>query len=400
MNGLAVPAAYAYRAARPDGALELGVITAPTREAASALLAQRGLFPLDLSPHETEETRRPRLSAEDQALGLRTLATLLEAGLPMSRALPALGDIAPRSWKDALPVIRDAVREGRSLAQALTSSGLGLRPVLLGIIHAGEGGSGVAAAVRRAAELAEATAATRREIRGALAYPLLLAGTGMATVAVLVTVVVPRFAAILADLGQALPASTRLVLAMAQWARTLTLPFVLVGALVVLLMRSGIARDEGRRQWHAWLLGLPLVGRARRSAGASRACAALAALLESGVALPVALLHAARACGDAAIGAALLAVRERIAHGDRLSAAVEREVALTSTAVRLIRAGEETGRLAAMVQQAARLEAERAALLVRHGVRLLEPALILAFGALVALVAAALMQAVYSVRPV
>jgi general secretion pathway protein F len=147
------------------------------------------------------------------------------------------------------------------------------------------------------------------------------------------------------------------------------------------------------------LLEIPIIGGVRRSAAAARACAALGALLESGVPLPTGLAHAARASGDAAVGARLVSAREGISHGERLSAAVDRERALTTTAVRLIRAGEETGRLAAMLDHAARIEGERATHLVKNAVRLLEPALILGFGALVALVAAALMQAVYAVRP-
>jgi general secretion pathway protein F len=394
-----VSSAYAYRAARADGAFESGVVEAATREAASALLAARGLFPVDLALRSEGNTRRSRLSAEDQALGLRMLGTLLEAGLPMSRALTALTDLAPASWASGLAVAREAVREGRTLAHAFTNSGLNLPPVVLGIIHAGEAGSGIAHAVRRAAELAESTAATRRAVRGALAYPLVLATAGLATVALLVSVVVPRFAGILADLGQELPASTRLVLGAAEWARTLALPMLLGSGVLLVLWRAWIAREDGRRRWHGWLLEMPIAGRVRRSAAASRAAAALAALLESGVTLPVALAHAARASGDAALGAGLLSAREAIAHGERLSAAVERERALTTTAVRLIRAGEETGRLAAMLDHAARIESERATHLVKQAVRLLEPALILAFGALVALVAAALMQAVYAVRP-
>jgi general secretion pathway protein F len=215
-----------------------------------------------------------------------------------------------------------------------------------------------------------------------------------------VSVVIPRFAAILADLGQELPASTRLILGAAEWARTLALPMLLGSAALIVLWRAWIAREDGRRRWHGWLLEMPIAGRVRRSAASSRAAAALAALLESGVTLPAALTHAARASGDAALGAGLLSAREGIAHGERLSAAVEREHALTTTAVRLIRAGEETGRLAAMLDHAARIESERATHLVKQAVRLIEPALILAFGALVALVAAALMQAVYAVRPV
>jgi general secretion pathway protein F len=400
MTSIMTQPAYAYRAARADGALESGVVEAPTREAASALLTQRGLFPLDLTLRDEPRSNRSRVSADDQALGLRMLATLLESGLPMSRALAALGDLAPVSWTSALAAVRESVREGRTLAHALANSGLGLPTVLLGIIHAGEAGSGVAPAVRRAAEFAEASAATRRAVRGALAYPLVLASAGLATVALLVSVVVPRFAGILADLGQELPASTRLVLGAAEWSRTLALPALLVSGVLVVIWRAWIANEPGRRQWHAWMLEIPIAGRVRRSAAASRACATLAALLESGVALPSALAHAARACGDAALGARLVSAREAIAHGERMSAAIERERALTATAVRLIRAGEETGRLAGMLDHAARIESDRATHLVKSAVRLLEPALILAFGALVAVVAAALMQAVYSVRPV
>ena len=392
--------AYAYRAARGDGVLEAGVVEAPTREAASALLTQRGLFPLDVTLRAEAGPGRSRLSADDQALGLRMLATLLEAGLPMNRALAALGDLAPASWTRGLSTVRESVREGRTLAHALGGSGLGLPPVLLGIIDAGEAGSGVAPAVRRAAELAEAASATRRAVRGALAYPVVLATAGLATVGLLVGVVVPRFADILVDLGQELPASTRFVLAAAEWTRVGALPAAVVAGILFVLWRASVSNDEGRRRWHAWLLATPLAGSIRRSAAASRACAALAALLESGVPLPTALGHAAKAGGDAALGERLLSVREAIAHGDRLSAAVDRENALTSVAVRLIRAGEETGRLAAMLDHAALIEGDRATHQVKNAVRLLEPALILAFGALVALVAAALMQAVYAARPV
>ena len=392
--------AYAYRAARVDGALEAGVIEAATREGASALLAQRGLFPIELALRAEPHSHRSRLSADDQALGLRMLATLLEAGLPMNRALATLDDLAPSSWRTGLGIARESVREGSTLAHALTVSGLGLPPVAVGIVHAGEAGSGIASAVRRAAELAESSAATRRAVRGAVAYPIVLASAAVATVALLVSVVIPRFAGILADLGQQLPATTQLVLGAAQWLRTLTLPAVAAVVVITLAWRAWIAQDAGRRRWHAWLLQVPIAGRVRRSAATSRACAALAALLESGVPLPAALTQSARAIGDAALGARLSSVRERIAHGERLSAAVDHEGALTTTAVRLIRAGEETGRLAAMLDHAARIESERATQLVKNAVRLLEPGLILAFGALVALVAAALMQAVYSVRPV
>jgi type II secretory pathway component PulF len=113
-----------------------------------------------------------------------------------------------------------------------------------------------------------------------------------------------------------------------------------------------------------------------------------------------ALAHAVRAVGDTELAARILEAREAVLGGQGLAASLERADAATPTTVRLVRAGEETGRLARMLDQAARLEAARAEAAVRGAVKGIEPVMILAFGGIVALVAAALLQSVYSVRPV
>lgn len=392
--------AYAFRAARGDGTLERGVLEAPSREAASALLASRGLFPLELRAREGVGRAGARLPAGDLALGLRALATLLGSGLPMGRALRTLEELAPPSWAEVLPSVRESVRQGRGLASALASAPAAVPPVVLGIIQAGEGGSGLAVAVERAAALTESGAAVRAAVRNALAYPVLLACAGTLSVALLVGFVIPRFAGILTELGHVLPASTRLVLASASAVRAAAIPLGVGAALSFLVWRRWVAREDGRRGWHRLLLGLPLVGPSRLAAAGARACAALAALLESGVPMGAALRHASVAAGDAAVAARLLAARERVVRGEALSRALEAERAVSAPVVRLARAGEESGRLAAMLGHAAGLEAARAEQGVRRAVRLLEPALIVGFGAVVALVAAALLQAVYGVRPV
>jgi general secretion pathway protein F len=391
--------AYSYRAARKDGSMEFGVVGARSRDAASAALADRGVFPIDLSLEGTEEVARSRLSVADLALGLRVLASLSEAGLPIARALSALDDLAPAAWRPALPAIRDSVRGGQSLAAALSAAPLSVPPVVIGIIQAGESGSGVAAAVRRAADLMESAAATRAAIRAALAYPLILAVAGAASVTLLVGVVIPRFALILADLGQALPPTTRIVLGAAGVMRESAFLLFIVVAAVTLLWHVWSANPAGAVRWHELLLATPLVGRMRLAAGTARIASALAALLDSGVPISPALVHAARSAGDHALAARVREARESVIGGGRLGRALADARAMTPTALRLIRAGEESGRLATMVAHAGKLEGERADQMVRSAVRMLEPALILLFGGLVALVAAALLQAVYSVRP-
>jgi len=141
------------------------------------------------------------------------------------------------------------------------------------------------------------------------------------------------------------------------------------------------------------------VGPIRRARATAGACSALAALLEAGVPIRLALHHAGLAAGDDATAAALVRVRERISKGNPISEAMAAESALTPAAIRLIRVGEETGRLPEMLAHAGQLEADQGMHALQRLIRVLEPTLILAFGGLVAVVAAALLQAMYSLRP-
>ncbi|MGH7647950.1 MAG: type II secretion system F family protein [Gemmatimonadaceae bacterium] len=390
---------FAYRAARADGVFEHGVLAAESRDAALRALAAQGLWAVDIDAAHSDDDLRTRLSISDLALGLRVLATLLESGLPVSKALAAMPELAPDAWAPALPGLARAVREGASLGVALERSGLAIPAVVLGIVRAGEAGSGLAPSVRRAADLMDETAATRAAVRAALVYPCILAVAGTISVGILVGVVLPRFGAILSDLGQTLPPTTRFVLQASAIARVAAIPAGVATLIILAAWRAWVGTAPGAVRWHALLLAAPAIGKIRRSAATARVCAALSALLESGVPLSSALTHAARAAGDAAVRDRVLAARTSVVAGARPSAAFLTEDALTTIASRLIRAGEETGALAAMLAHAARIENERATERVRSAVRLLEPALILAFGGLVALVAAALLQAIYSVRP-
>lgn len=400
VTGARVPSTtYRYRAVLPDGSPTSGTIFAQSRDRALVLLQDRGWYPVDVRVAGRLAQGKRTIPQTDLALGLRVLATLLDSGLSVKRTLEAFGDLAPDSWQPGLASIRDSVRDGKTLADALAFSPLNVPPLVIGILHAGEAGSGLARAVLRAAEIIERSTATRAAVRGALAYPMLLAVAGSLSMALLIGVVLPRFAAILTELNQTLPTTTRLVLGAAAIVRTVAIPGFVCTLGLFAAWSVWTRTERGRAEWHALLLGLPFVGAVRRSVATSRASAALASLLDSGVPLASALPHAGRASGDAAEERMLSAARELIVHGERPSAAFQRTGSLTSTAVRLVGAGEESGHLARMLDHASRLEADRAEQAVRGAVRLLEPALILGFGGAVALVAAALLQAVYAVRP-
>jgi type II secretory pathway component PulF len=159
------------------------------------------------------------------------------------------------------------------------------------------------------------------------------------------------------------------------------------------------AINERRAAWHALLLDLPLVGPLRHSLATARVARTLGALLGTGTPALAALATAREAVGDAAVAERLDAARARVAQGTGLTTALETSRVITSSAIQLSAIGEESGKLPGLLAKAADLEEQDAERRLKTLVSFLEPLLIVAFGGVIAFVAAALLQAVYALRP-
>jgi type II secretory pathway component PulF len=222
---------------------------------------------------------------------------------------------------------------------------------------------------------------------------------GTVSVAVIATTVVPRFAALLADVHQSLPPATRLLIAAAGFLQQFWPLLFVSGAGAAVVLIRWMREPEGRRAVSRLLLGLPVVGPIRLGLATARVSRALAGLLAAGVPLLSALAAAGEAAGDAEVASRLALVRNRVAGGEMLSRALADERALTTAALELFVVGESSGQLAPMAERAGDLAAFEAEGGLRVLVGMAEPALVIVFGGLVAFVAAALLQAVYSLRP-
>lgn len=390
---------FRYDALDAAGTRRRGSVTARNLAAARESVGRRALFALDVTPAPASRFGQRAVSAEDTAVGFRALSSILGSGLPLDRALDAFAPLAPASWSTALPLIRESVREGKGLARAIGASPLNVPPVVLGLLRAGEGGMGLAAGVRAAAEVMDSTVATRRAVASALSYPIVLALAGGISLFLLVIVVLPRFADILSDIGQPLPAQTRILLGIADFVRASWPLIVLAVAAFVVAWQAWSNTATGRRRLHERLLSVPIAGPIRWSNATSRACGAASSLLNAGVPLMQALPLAGAASGDAAVEERIKLVLAHLRRGEPFGSAVRDTAAFTPTAVRLVQAGEASGNLSEMLAHAASLESTRAQDLLRRAVRVLEPMLIVGFGLVVALVAAGMLQAVYAVRP-
>lgn len=389
--------AFTFRAARPDGESVAGTIEAGTATAALDLVAARGLFPIEL--HAQDHARRtPTAAPADLSALLAGLAALLEAGLPADRALAAVQETAPARFTEPLAAAHARVREGASISAALEATGI-VPPMVLALLRAGERTGRLAAAAARAAVELERTAETHAKMRAALTYPAFLAVAGTVSVTVIAGFVVPRFAQLLDANGQALPTTTRALLTASRVIATAAAPLSAVLLVLAALVVRWARTPPGGLAVHRWLLELPVIGALRLRFATARACGALAALMESAVPIIVALDLARLATGDKAMEQRFAAARDDVEHGERLWTALQRHQALSPVALRLVSYGERAGRLPAFLSHAARLEERTAQRSLQGLVALLEPMLILTFGALVAFVAAALLQAVYSIQP-
>ena len=335
--------------------------------------------------------RTPTLSRADFALMLGALADVLDAGLSLAHALVVLERAVPGRIAEVVPDVRAGVRARRGLAEALVVAGLPMCVAATAIIREGERGTGLAVALRRAANVCDA-GSTRDALRRALAYPKLLATTAATSVLMLAAAMAPRSPAIVARAERSLVPMAGSVIRAGAMARELALPVALVLVLLGMLWGAWTSTLEGRRRWQAFLLALPVVGDLRRGAAGARLCTSLAALLASGMPLVAALRNAAASTRDEEIIAREMRARAEVERGGSLAAALARHGAVSATVQRVLCEGEEDGPLAPVFAEAAERERERVRRRVRVAVRWGEPAMLMGLGGVVVMVGMALLE--------
>jgi type II secretory pathway component PulF len=378
---------FRFEAARSDGEVVRGVLSAPSLLAALDQIADQRLLPLDVL--ELPESKGRRLPRRDLAVFFRGLATLVRAGVPLDRALRTAESGALR---EPIAILRESVRQGKSLSRALGGVP-GIPAVAIGLVRAGED-AGLDFALDEAAKQLERDADLSAQVRAALTYPAVLLVVGLSTVGVLVMTVLPRFVTLLGDTGSALPVSTRALLDLSTLVRHWWGGILVLAVTTAALGWRWLTSHAG----HAALLRLPAIGPLRLALASSRAARVLGALLGTGVPALRALEVAADATGDLAVGGRLRRVMDRVRTGGALSAALTAERAMDPQVLELAQVGDESGRLPELLAHGAVLTEARTTRALQQGVRLVEPLMILVLGAMVAFVALALLQAVYGVR--
>jgi general secretion pathway protein F len=330
------------------------------------------------------------------------LATLLEAGLPIDRALGIQEELtaSPRLRAIIGDLLR-SVRGGTSLGEALAKHHP--RPfsrLYVNMVRAGERGGFLEQTLRRLAEFLEEAQEFRDALVSALIYPTLLAAVGSAAVIFLMTFVIPRFADIFRDLGSTIPLPTQVLLMISAWLRRYWWAITGAALATALALRVWMATPAGRLQADRILLRLPMLGPIALLTEVARFARITGTLLRSGVPMLAALAVVKDMMGNQVLARAVDSLGDGVRGGAGLSKPMVDTGVFPALAIHMVRVGEETGRLDEMLLKVgATFETDTRKNLKRM-VALIEPGIILVMGLVVGFIVVAMLLAILSITDI
>jgi general secretion pathway protein F len=397
---------FRYKAVTSAGEEVEGALEAASRAAAIDRLRREGHTPIRADEISglpglgrlSKPWRISRqLSQADIILLTRELATLLQAGLPLDRALTVASELSPEgAQRRFLQAILNAVRGGATLADAMTAPGVTLPAFYVGMVRAGEAGGTLDAVLARLADTLERTQALRESIRSALYYPIIVVVVAILTLVLLLTAVVPEFRPLFDDAGTAMPMPMMILLEAGDflkrwwWALLLLLVGIVFGA------RHYKSRPQGRLQWDGWLSRTPLIGDLVVKIEVARFARTFGTLLANGVTTLQAFSIAIGAIGNRAIAQGIDNVTSQLKRGEGLATPLRETGMFPRLAAQLVQVGEESGQLEAMLLRVADIYDEEVKRTLQRLLALLTPVVTIGLGILVAGIVGSMLSAILS----
>jgi type IV pilus assembly protein PilC len=362
-------------------------------------LEEQGLYVLAIRPHGLNVlprlgvSRRRGVSTREFLVFNQELATLLKAGMPLVQSLDILRQrVANPVFKGVLDDVHARVRSGAALSEAFDEHE-GLFPgIYTASLMAGERSGSLEQVLRRFVAYMKVIGEVRRRTISALVYPAILLTLSLIVVAIIVIKVVPAFSEFYGTFDRELPLATRLIVGFSTWAAALW-PLLLAGtAVAVGLVMAWSRRPDNRVRLHRQVLRLPYLGAVAGKFAVSQLARTLSTLLGGGIPLVNAIDVATRAIGNRYVAAQMLQVGARVREGESMAGAMlARGAVFPDIAVKMVEVGEQTGALQDMLASLADFYDEEIDTTLARFVTLIEPALLVVMG----LVIASLLMALY-----
>jgi type IV pilus assembly protein PilC len=381
---------YRCRLGTTSGEIIEGVYVAQSEAALRRELEDKGLHVLSL---------RPRLGFGGVSLGGQSrkikrheflvfnqeLATLLKAGMPLVQSLDILRSrLSNPVFKSVLDDVYEKVRGGTALSDAFTAHGDLFPSVYTASLMAGERSGNLDAVLRRFVAYSKTIDTVRSKTISAMLYPIILVGLALLLVGIIVVKVVPTFADFYGSFNAELPLSTRVIVAVSDFIRAQLFFIVIAIAAGALGFYTWIKQPGRGAQFDRWMLKLPVIGSSFYKFSTSQMARTLATLLGGGIPLVNALEIAARSAGNRHLGRELEIVAARVREGQSFAQTLLERQTVPDVAIKMIEVGESTGSLTEMLNSLADFYDEEIETEVSRFVTLIEPAMLVFMGVVIA----------------
>jgi len=383
-------ATYAFKALDLGGAPSKGEIEASDKQAVASQLRSRGLIVVDIEERSTGGgdvlARFKKFSTDEMVIATRQLATMVQSGMSLLRALYVIEEQTENDkLRDIWVEVRKDVEAGVSLSDALGRHPDAFNELYVAMVQAGETGGILDQTLVRVATQLEKDAALRRQIKAAMVYPSVIGGFAFIVLFALVTFLVPVFEKIFKDFGGELPPITKFTVWLSHiFTRRWYVMFAVIFG-VVWLFRHWKATERGRMQWDTIKLKFPMkIGDIVQKVCLARFSRTFSGLIAAGVPMLEAIDITGKTSGNKVIEKAMVDVRESVKKGGSLTQPMTRvPEAFPIMVTQMIGVGEETGALETMMSKVADFYEEQVDAAVKALTSILEPVMIIVVGAIV-----------------
>ena len=396
---------FEYRGFDAAGKTAKGLIEAFDLKDAREKLSQQGILPQKIhaaggSEKKSSTSQRNLFDTNTRSLIYRELSALLKAGLPLDRAFDILIETPELGANTHLLAgVRDQVREGGSLAEALSSAHKRVTPFEEALIEVGETTGDLPASMDNLANFLEEDQAVREKVQTAMIYPLVVITLAVIAMIILVAVMFPAFSKVLTEMKIDPPLLTRIVMAMGKFISNtglFLLPCIAAG--IWLAVRRIKASPNSQRRLSEKMFMMPIVQSPYTSLVNLRFARTLALMLNGGIPITDSIRLAGRATGNLWITELSAQQSEVVQHGEGLAEAISAIPPLSQTLPGWIRAGEASGDLPGLLESAAHRYQRAWERTIARMLSLMEPMIILVIGLFVLLVALAVLMPLLSMN--
>jgi len=379
---------FSYQARDASGKLVSGEIEAPDQQSAANILVSRNLMVVALKSGSARKggvkRHQGKVKAQDLVVFTRQLATMMDAGLPLVQSLTALEEQTDsKTFKPILRHITEKVEQGDAFSQALAQHPKVFSRLFVSMVEAGETGGLLAEILDRVASYLEATARLKKKVKSAMSYPTIVCVIALSIALFLIVKVIPIFADIYKDFGAQLPMPTQVLIRISEVIRSY---FVIVlGGLGLMIFAVAKLKHtrRGAEIWDRIKLRLPIFGKLIHKIAMSRFARTFAALLRSGVPILETLRIVGQSSGNTMVEQAVEQTAVSIERGDNLALALGQHRIFPPMLVRMVSAGEQTGKVDVMLEKISDFYDEEIEATLSGLTSLIEPLLIVFLGVVV-----------------